>query len=526
MSSKFSPVVKVNVTSMNKIYRFLSVVTTTVLLSACGRSTMPTPIPTQTPIPTATLVKVTPPPIQVGANYLYVDGTTLVAVPSGSFIMGDPKGKDNPQHEVTLGNYWIYSTKVTNTQYKFCYDAGYCTEPDGTDNPTLNDLAYGNIPVVGVTYDQASSYCRFVHARLPTEAEWEKAARGPNGNIYPWGNDKPTCDLLNFGKCEHDLTRVNKYPGGKSYYGVYDMDGNSFEWVADWYAADYYSASPSNDPLGPDHGDQRVIRSAGFDTDAYLLDSARRSSDNPASHSNELAFRCAVDDYALMYFAPYCKSVSAIRDPSSVTSVCPTLSISVQQSCKTHSTYVTFNDDHPGDPNGMIGGIANCKLISGTPGSYPQAYQCTSQTTAVMNSSCIFTGLESATCDPHYLLDPSTGYCKWDGSIGYGNQCLPAYNFDPFNKCCSVVPGTGVNYPACPAGSSFTEDAPNHYVCLPDSIPNTVAQQSAAADPSKACTIQGVNKCKLNSSICAQTFDSFCATFCTCLPTGFKCPTH
>ena len=517
---------KMNLMPENQMKQWIFIVITISLISACARSTTPTPLPTQTPVPTATLVKVAPPPIQVGASSSYVDGTTLVAVPSGPFIMGDPQGKDNPQHQVTLGDFWIYSTKVTNTQYKFCFDSGYCTPPDGTDNPDLDNLAYGNRPVVGVTYDQAAAYCKFVHARLPTEAEWEKTARGPEGNRYPWGNDNPTCDLLNFGRCARDLTSVNKYPAGESYYGALDMDGNTFEWVADWYAADYYSVSPLNDPLGPDQGDQRVIRSAAFDTDAYLLDSARRSYADPSSHTNELSFRCAVDDYALTYFAPYCQSVSAIGDVSSVSSICPNLSITVQQSCKTRSAYVTFNDDHPGDPNGTVGGIANCTLISGAPGSYPQAYQCTSQATVVMNSSCIFTGVQNASCAPHYLLDSSTGLCKWDGSIGYGNQCLPAYNYDSLNKCCNVVPGTGVSYPACPAGLSFTEDTPNHYVCLPDSVPNSVTQQTAVVDPSKACTIQGVNKCKLNSTICAQTFDSFCATFCTCLPTGFKCPTH
>ena len=507
--------------------RVLWILSAMILLAACAPASTPVPEPTPTSLPpVSTPVKVTPPPMQVGATDLYVDGTTLVAVPSGSFMMGDPKGKDNPQHQVTLGDFWIYTTKVTNTQYKFCFDAGYCTSPDETDNPNFGDPAIANQPVVGVTYDQAAAYCSFVHARLPTEAEWEKAARGPDANLYPWGNDKPTCDLLNFGKCVGDLTSVTKYPNGKSYYGALDMEGNAFEWVADWYAADYYSASPSNDPLGPESGDQRVIRSAAFDTDAYLLDSARRSSADPANHTNELSFRCAVDDYNLTYFAPYCQSVSAINDASSVTSVCPNLSITTQQSCKTHSTYVTFNDDHPGDPNGTVGGISNCTMISGAPSSYPQAYQCASQTTVVMNSSCTFTGVENATCAAHYLLDPSTGLCKWDGSITFGNQCLPAYNYDPLNKCCSVVPGTGVSYPACPAGTSFTEDKPNHYVCLPDSIQSTVAQQSVSVDPSKACTIQGVNTCKLNSIICNETFDSFCPTFCSCLPTGFKCPKH
>lgn len=507
--------------------RSILVALSLILLSACVRTSTPTSIPTEIPpTATATPVKVSPPPMQLGATDLYVDGTTLVAVPSGSFTMGDPKGKDNPQHQVTLGDFWIYSTKVTNTQYKFCFDAGYCTSPDATDNPDFGDPAIANQPVVGVTYDQAAAYCSFVHARLPTEAEWEKAARGPDENLYPWGNDKPACNLLNFGKCVGDLTSVTKYPTGKSYYGAFDMEGNAFEWVADWYAADYYPASPSNDPLGPENGDQRVIRSAAFDTDAYLLDSSRRSSADPATHTNELSFRCAVDDYNLTYFAPYCQSISAINDASSITSVCPNLSITTQQSCKTHSTYVTFNDDHPGDPNGAVGGISNCTMISGASNSFPQAYQCTSQATVVMNSSCVFTGIENAACAPHYLLDSSTGLCKWDGSITFGNQCLPAYNYDPLDKCCRVVPGTGVSYPACPAGTSFTEDKLNHYVCLPDSIPNSVAQQSAVVDPAKACTIQGVNTCKLNSIICNQSFDTFCPTFCSCLPTGFKCPTH
>jgi formylglycine-generating enzyme required for sulfatase activity len=509
---------------MKKLIFFASIL---FLLSACVRSATPMPLPTETPLPpTPTPVRIAPPPLQMGASYLYVDGATLVAVPSGSFMMGAPKGTDDSQRQVTLRSFWIYSTKVTNTQYKFCFDAGYCVAPDATDNPDFGDPASGNLPVVGVTYDQAASYCAFVHARLPTEAEWEKAARGPDGNAYPWGDDKPTCNLLNFGQCVRSLTSVTKYPAGKSYYGAFDMDGNTFEWVADWYAADYYSTSSSYDPLGPETGKQRVVRSAAFDTDAYLLDSARRSAVDPSSHSNELSFRCAVDDFNLTYFAPYCQSLSAIADAASVTSVCPVLSLTIQQSCKTHSTYVTFNDDHPGDPNGAVGGIANCTLLSGAPGAYPQVYQCPSRTTAVMNSSCVFTGLENAACAAHYMLDPSTGLCKWDGSLSNGNQCLPAYNYDPSNKCCRVVPGTGVSYPACPAGTTFTEDRPKHYVCLPDSVPNTVAQQSAVVDPSKACSIQSVSACKLNSIICDQSFDVFCRTLCTCLPAGFKCPSH
>jgi len=510
---------------MKRVFWFLSAA---ILLAACAPAAPSTPEPPQTlPPPTATQVKLGPPPVQVGASYLYPDGATLIAVPNGLFIMGTPKGKDNPQHQVLLNSFWIYSTKVTNAQYQFCFNAGYCTAPDADDNPNFNDVSYGNQPVVGVTYDQAAAYCDFVHARLPTEAEWEKAARGPNGNLYPWGNDKPACDLLNFGTCVKKLTFVTKYPKGTSYYGAFDMAGNAFEWVSDWYAADYYMNSPASDPLGPEKGNQRSIRSSAYDTDGYLVDSARRASDDPSAHHSNLSFRCAVDDYNLTYYAPFCQMVSAVTEDAGVTSICPVLSITAQQSCKSRSTYVTFTDDHPGDPNASIGGVAGCTLISGSPGSFPQVYQCQTPSTTVMNSSCIFTGADSkAACAPHYVLNPSTGICDWDASATFGNQCLPAYNYDPARHCCSVVRGTGINYPACPAGTSFTEISPKHFACLPDSVPSTVTQQSMPIDPSKACTLQGVTACKLNSIICNQTFQSFCPTICSCLPTGFKCPTH
>ena len=118
--------------------------------------------------------------------------------------------------------------------------------------------------MVGVTYDQAMAYCNYVNGSLPTEAQWEKAARGPDGNLYPWGNDQPTCDLLNFNNCVHDLTDVMKYPKGKSAYGALDMEGNVFEWTADWYDALYYKNSPPGDPPGPDTGKARVIRSSSY----------------------------------------------------------------------------------------------------------------------------------------------------------------------------------------------------------------------------------------------------------------------
>src|SRR5574340_869447 len=138
-------------------------------------------------------VNLTGPEMKVGAAWPYVDGTTLVAVPPGPFTMGHG-GLDNPEHQVTLGGFWIYSTKVTNQQYARCVAAGQCDPPSARDNLGYAEFADFNNPVTGVTYDQAAAYCTFVHGRLPTEAEWEKTARGPDGNIYPWGSSSPSCD--------------------------------------------------------------------------------------------------------------------------------------------------------------------------------------------------------------------------------------------------------------------------------------------------------------------------------------------
>ena len=193
---------------MKKVLLFIMQMT---LLAACVPLTLPTPVPSLTPslqptviigTPTVTPVVITPTPtlapatatlaaiagpaLEVGSTYHYVDGTTLVAVPEGDFVMG-AAGKDNPQHTVKLSSYWIYQTEVTNAQYSRCVSASKCKPPDTTVNKHYTDATWANDPVVGVTYDQASAYCGWVHASLPTEAQWEKAARGPDGNQIPMG---------------------------------------------------------------------------------------------------------------------------------------------------------------------------------------------------------------------------------------------------------------------------------------------------------------------------------------------------
>jgi formylglycine-generating enzyme required for sulfatase activity len=136
--------------------------------------------------PTLVTVNLSGPEMKLGSTYPYVDGTILLAVPGGEFTMGHG-GSDNPVHKVTIGDLWIYSTKVTNQQFAFCVAQGKCDPPDPTDNPAYSDFRRANDPVVGVTYAQGTAYCTFVHGALPTEAQWEKTARGPNGNLFPWG---------------------------------------------------------------------------------------------------------------------------------------------------------------------------------------------------------------------------------------------------------------------------------------------------------------------------------------------------
>jgi formylglycine-generating enzyme required for sulfatase activity len=123
------------------------------------------------------------PEMKVGSTYSYAGRTILLAVPSGPFLMGQTGSLDYPQHTVTLSDFWIYSTKVTNRQYAGCVGAAKCDPPDLTDDPGYADLRLQNDPVVGVTYADAAAHCNFVHGQLPTEAQWETTARGPDEAI-------------------------------------------------------------------------------------------------------------------------------------------------------------------------------------------------------------------------------------------------------------------------------------------------------------------------------------------------------
>lgn len=228
-----------------------------------------------------------------------------VAVPGGPFMMGcnadaDPACGDDeyPYHEVTLSSFSIDQTEVTVGAWQTCVDAGACAPlpaTDGAGNPC--DYSADDHPAFCLDWFQASDFCTWRGGLLPTEAQWEKAARGADGRVYPWGDASPTCTLAHYSACD-EFTRtlpVGSKPAGASPYGALDMTGNVSEWVADWYSASYYLMSPSENPPGPDSGTRKLARSSGPNYEAARCSSRGFDFDVAAPddfHVN-VGFRCA-----------------------------------------------------------------------------------------------------------------------------------------------------------------------------------------------------------------------------------------
>jgi serine/threonine-protein kinase len=240
------------------------------------------------------------------------DGMVMVYVPAGEFEMGsnDPYyNNENPPHAVALDAFWLDRTEVTTAQYAACVEAGTC-KPPRSDGSFTRGLYFGsddysNYPVIYVNWYRAVAYCNWVGGRLPAEAEWEYAARGPENRWFPWG-DMPDPAGLNFcdANCalEHaersaddgyaDTAPVGTYPGGASWCGALDMVGNVWEWVWDWYG--FYPDESNPDWLAPDMT-ARVLRGGGWDT---VVDHARctfRNWFDPVQAYDSVGFRCVVD---------------------------------------------------------------------------------------------------------------------------------------------------------------------------------------------------------------------------------------
>jgi formylglycine-generating enzyme required for sulfatase activity len=220
----------------------------------------------------------------------------MVRVPAGAFEMGGgPQADERPRHSVTLGEFLIDRDEVTRDEYQSCVSAHVCKAASGP-------AAAAKVPVTGVSWRDAQTYCRFAGKRLPTEAEWEKAARGTDGRIYPWGN-QPRCDRANFGNFEGE-GRCPKNPGrpvavgsypADSPYGARDLAGNVWEWVADYYDAHYYRHSPARAPRGPEKGASRVVRGGACCSMFGLPRSGNRLAFPEDYRDVDIGFRCARD---------------------------------------------------------------------------------------------------------------------------------------------------------------------------------------------------------------------------------------
>ncbi|HEC21898.1 MAG TPA: hypothetical protein ENI95_03155 [Chloroflexi bacterium] len=278
-----------------------------------------TPVPTETPVPTATPLQAVaatpvPPivfaPLEAGSSaYRIHDGGVMQFIPAGTFLMGtddlNRNRADQPQHPVYLSDYWIDRTEVTNAQYALCVDEGLCQPP--ITRRYFDDPEYADYPVAFIRYESAVAYCLWLAGQanqiigLPTEAQWEKAAAwDPVNEVarrYPWGDEPPTPELMRYAESRsaRPAAPVGSYPAGASAYGVLDMAGNVWEWVADWFDPDYYRRTGiATDPAGPPSGTARVTRGGSWSMEGRYALSSLRNPTPATAYGEDIGFRCAM----------------------------------------------------------------------------------------------------------------------------------------------------------------------------------------------------------------------------------------
>jgi eukaryotic-like serine/threonine-protein kinase len=270
--------------------------------------TLPTTIVSSTPTNTAH----TPQALELDIGSIMIspiDQMIMVYVPEGGFTMGVDDGEMNegPQHIVYLDSYWIDQHEVTNQQYRLCQESGACKPPlaYGTVNRAQYynhpEGEYDDYPVTNITWAMADAYCSWAGRRLPTEAEWEKAARGSDGRKFSWGDDGVAKNLLNFYAVTFNdgypeaTSPVGHYPDGASPYGADDMMGNVWEFTADWYEKYYYQESPTDNPTGPRTGKYRVIRGGSWASTARDISVYNRGGAKMETTEPFIGFRCAAE---------------------------------------------------------------------------------------------------------------------------------------------------------------------------------------------------------------------------------------
>lgn len=314
---------------MKKIFPILLI-----FLAACSSATpVPTTTPTLTPsstsaptstsVPAATAEVAAPSPTSANEaatfRFSSIDGMPQVFVPAGILHMGgyDVRAAPDefPAHDVTLDAFWMDQLEVTNAMYALCVSAGACEPPQSLESGRRFDYyensEFKDYPVVYVTWGQAKTYCEWAQRRLPTEAEWERAARGDDLRTFPWGEDKPDWRFANFNMLVTDTSRVGSYAMGASPFGVLDMAGNVAEWTNDFYSFNFYLNTPLENPFGPATSASlnRVVRGGSLGDAEINIRVSKRSSVRgsnlnavPGSESYlgefspRIGFRCVEDE--------------------------------------------------------------------------------------------------------------------------------------------------------------------------------------------------------------------------------------
>ncbi len=229
------------------------------------------------------------------------DGAPMVLIPAGEFVMGSPDGEgldnEQPEHKVWVDTFYLDKYEVTNARYeKFMEETGRA-RPKFWEQ--LDLTVHSELPVIGVSWHDAKAYCEWAEKRLPTEAEWEYAARGTDRRRYPWGNAEPNGQLANYAKrwsykfYDDRLEPVNSHEAGKSPFGIYNMAGNVFEWVADWYEIKYYMRSPDRNPSGPETGELKVMRGGSWNFAGEYIRTTSRMKLKPTEREADVGIRCA-----------------------------------------------------------------------------------------------------------------------------------------------------------------------------------------------------------------------------------------
>lgn len=446
-----------------------------VVLAACVPASTPVPTavpptvaPTEVVAPSSTVASAAAPTLapaslagpQAATSMIWIDGASLVYVPAGDFVMGTGAG-NTPEKTVHLDGYWIYETDVTNKMYSQCIATGNCAPPaQEVGAPVYSNPDYGDYPVVGVTWDMAANYCKWVQGQLPSEAQWERAARGDDGSVFPWGIDRPSCGLLNFAGCLGHASAVTSFPDGRSPYGALDMAGNVYQWVQDFYDEHAYDSMPLQNPTGPTSGDSHVLRGSSYETETALLPSGVRHFGATAYHSANLGFRCALPQPKPL--APYCQLSSYIPGgvgPSGAD--CQTPQIGAKNNyCAGNIGYSTVViPDGAAYRTTSRGFSCSDAEVNGQRVLTCSGPDNSTGMVTVCNTSC--SGAPSQTgapiaCDPGYGLDPSSAACVYTPVSGQAGVAGCPAGFNVIERGSAKICAVGRNLNGeCPVGTYF-----------------------------------------------------------------------